>query len=70
VELGTSSCLRGKAVVRAIDAQTNRDERQVDRHRDGTVVTQVRAFFQVGHGLSSAASNTELERLHEPKLRL
>ena len=70
VALGTNAGLLTKLVVRAIDAQTNRDERQVDTHCNGPVVAQVRGVLQVAHRLRHAASNTKLERLDEPKLRL
>jgi len=69
-ELGRNTRLLTKLVVRAIDAQTNRDERQIDGHCNGTVVTDSGAGLQVAHGLSSAASNTELDRLEYAELRM
>src|SRR5882762_2013247 len=68
--LGGNTGLLTKLVVRAIDAQANRDEGKVDTHCNGTVVTQVRGILQVAHGLGRAASNSELERLHEAELRI
>jgi hypothetical protein len=38
-------------------------------YRNGTVVTDIRAGLQVAHGLSSAASNTKLDRLQHAELR-
>src|SRR6266550_7800752 len=70
VELGWNTRLLTKLVVRAIDAQANRDERKVDGHCNGTVVTDIGAGLQVAHGLSSAASNTKAERLQYAELRI
>src|SRR2546427_3404834 len=70
VELGRNTRLLTKLVVRAIDAQTNRDEGEVDGHCNGTVVTDIGAGLQVAHWLSGAASNTKAERLQYAELRI
>src|SRR6202165_6107435 len=50
VELGTTSCLLVKRVVRAIDAKTNGNEREVDAQGDGTDVAGLGRGGQVAHG--------------------
>src|ERR1700681_1235904 len=68
--LGATSCLRAERVVRAIDTETNRDDRKVDSQCNGTVVAGVVGFGQVAHWERATASDSKLERLHYAKLRM
>ena len=70
MKLGTNASLLAELVIRTIDAQTNRDERQVDSHRGGRVVTGACAVGKVAHWLSGAASDAKLERLEYAELRV
>src|SRR6266550_5233541 len=70
VKLGSNASLLAERIVRTIDAQTNRDERQADSQSGGRVVTEACAVLEVAHWLSGAASDANLERLDETELRL